>query len=339
MSSWNQVMRGASWVACLAITAAAQPAPQQDAAALYEQGRKAAAGHAYDEAERSFGEALKLWRQMGPAYEAHAATALLNLGESRCNSGNWQLGVAALEEALQLHRRALGPRHIRTVYNLSWLGHAYLLIGSLDRAEAVLEEALQVERELYSHDVLIGHTLLGLSGVRRSQQRLDEALDLGQQGLQQALDAGPESSIGVALAYENVATLHLQAGRPERALPLFRKARFIYEKTAGPSSIPLASVLSQEGLALMADGKLNAAETEMLQAVDLLARTGTGGEYRLAIAETNLGRLRLQQRKFADADRLLIDALALENGLPSRPAHDIQVTLQAMAQLQKARPR
>jgi DNA-binding IclR family transcriptional regulator len=89
----------------------------------------------------------------------------------------------------------------------------------------------------------------------------------------------------------------------------------------------------------MADGKLNAAETEMLQAVDLLARTGTGGEYRLAIAETNLGRLRLQQRKFADADRLLIDALALENGLPSRPAHDIQVTLQAMAQLQKARPR
>jgi len=339
MRSFSEAMCGACWVACLAMTAAAQPAPPPDAAALYEQGRKAAAGHDYNDAERSFGEALKLWRQMGPAYEAHAATALLSLGEARCNSGNWQLGVAALEEALPLHRRALGPRHIRTVYNLSWLGHAYLLTGSLDRAEAVLMEAFQIERELYSHDVLIGHTLLGLSGVRRGQERFDEALEIGQQGLQQALDAGPESSIGVAMAYENVAALHLQTGRPERALPLFRKARFIYEKTAGTTSMPLASVLSQEGLALMADGKLNAAETEMLQAVDLLAHTGPGAEYRLAIAKTNLGRLRLQQRKFADADRLLIDALALENRLPSRPAHDILVTSQALAQLRKAQPR
>jgi len=76
-----------------------------------------------------------------------------------------------------------------------------------------------------------------------------------------------------------------------------------------------------------------------LQAVDLLAHTGPGAEYRLAIAKTNLGRLRLQQRKFADADRLLIDALALENRLPSRPAHDILVTSQALAQLRKAQPR
>jgi tetratricopeptide (TPR) repeat protein len=103
---------------------------------------------------------------MGQVYDTHAATALLNLGELRCKSGKWHLGVEALEEALPLHRRALGPRHIGTVYNLSRLGHAYLLTGQLDRAEAALTEALEIERERYPHDVLVGHRLLGLSLVR-----------------------------------------------------------------------------------------------------------------------------------------------------------------------------
>jgi len=48
------------------------------------------------------------------------------------------------------------------------------------------------------------------------------------------------------MAYENVAVVHRLAGRPERALPLLRKARFIYQQTNGAlmawtSASPLAS--------------------------------------------------------------------------------------------------
>ena len=227
---------------------------------------------------------------MGQVYDTHAATGLLNLGELGCKSGKWHLGVEALEEALPMHRRALGPRHIGTVYNLSRLGHAYLLTGQLDRAEAAQTEALEIERKRYPHEVLVGHSLLGLSLVRRGQERLDDALAVGEQGLQCALDSGPETSIGVAMAYENAAALHLQAGRPERALPLFRKARFIYEKL-GPAGPLLASVLSQEGLALMADGKVTAAESEMLQAIDLLAHSGPGTVAEGAAPGRRVGRI------------------------------------------------
>ena len=37
-----------------------------------------------------------------------------------------------------------------------------------------------------------------------------------------------------ALAYTSVAEAHRFAGAPERALPLYRKARSLYEKALGP---------------------------------------------------------------------------------------------------------
>ena len=48
--------------------------------------------------------------------------------------------------------------------------------------------------------------------------------------------------------------------RPDRALPLYRKARFIYEQGLGPSDPRVSAILSQEGLILMAEGKLALAE-------------------------------------------------------------------------------
>jgi hypothetical protein len=47
----------------------------------------------------------------------------------------------------------------------------------------------------------------------------------------------------------------------------------------------------------------------------------------------------LRQRKFADADRLLTDALSIEERMPSRPVFDMAATLGALAQLRKAQRR
>ena len=75
-----------------------------------------------------------------------------------------------------------------------------------------------------------------------------------------ALKADGDNGLDAALAYSNVAEAHRMAGRPERALPLYKKARAIYERVLGPDHPRVASVLSQEGLILMEDGKLSLAE-------------------------------------------------------------------------------
>ena len=337
MISTKRLLRRAACMACLALFARAQGAPDRAASLLYEQGMAADAHGEYGRAEALFAQALELWRALGPAYAAHAASALVNLGQVRSNAGQWRAGAADLEEALQLNRRALGATHIRTVYNLSWLGHAALMAGDLPRAEAALAEALAIEREHYPDDVLVGHTLLGLSVLRRRQERFDEALAAGEDALRAALHAGPDDGVGVGMALENVAGLHLQARRIDRALPLYRKARSIYERTPGPASPQFAFLLSQEGLALLEDGKPALAESEMSAAAALLARMGPKAAPRLALAQTNLARLRLRQKKYGEADRLPSHAMGLQT--EAGPATDLAATLALLAELRKAQNR
>jgi tetratricopeptide (TPR) repeat protein len=325
--------------ACLIFCGCTLAAQSHQASSLNDRGLDAAARSQYAQAELLYRQAVQIWRSLGPSYDAHTATTLLNLGSVLCNQGDWREGVDALEEALALHRRSLGATHLRTVRSLSLLGQAYVQSGDLDRAEPALAEALASARELYPNDVLLAQTLLFLSLSRRLQGKLDEALQLGEEGLNTALKAGGEINSEAALAYESVANIHRLAGRPERALPLFRKARFIYERTLGPASPTLASLISQEGLALLDDGEISLAGQQMSQAVDALAQMGPCCAYRLAAAESNLARLRLRQRKFADAERLLTHALSIEEGLPSRPVFEMAATLGVLAQLRKAQRR
>ncbi len=326
-------------VVCLTFAAGGLQAQTNQAMILNDRGLDAAAHSDNAQAERLYREAIQIWRGMGPRYEAHTATALFNLGSLLCNEGDVRQGVQVLEEALELNRRSLGAKNIRTVRNMSLLGYAYVQAGNLDRADATLTEALGIERELYPNDTAMAETLLSLSLSQRLRMNLDEALQFGEDSLSTALRIGGELTSDTALAYENVATVHRLAGRPERALPLFRKARFIYERTLGPDSPLLDSLISQEGLALLEDGETGLAAQEMSQAVQALTLAGPAAQYRLATAEDNLAVLRLRQRKFADAERLLKHALSIEQGLPSRPVYETKTTLELLAQLRKSRRR
>ena len=111
--------------------------------------------------------------------------------------------------------------------------------------------------------------------------------------------------------YQVAAQVHEAAHRPERALPLFRKARAILERLGKTGDPRYASLLSQEGLALMDDGKLVQAESGMKRAVELL-RGPPVAVYELAVAQSNLGLLRLRQKKYAEAEDLLTKALSGE---------------------------
>ncbi|SPF46001.1 TPR repeat-containing protein [Candidatus Sulfopaludibacter sp. SbA4] len=332
-------MHRMSYLAGVAFSAATLAAQSNVALKLNDQGLRAAGQADFAGAERLYGEALQKWRELGSAYDAHAAATLVNLGQALCNEEKWREGIDAFEEGLALHRRSLGPKHLRTVYNLSLLGHAYVQLADRDRAEADLGEALATGRELYPGDAVLGHTLMGLSFLRRLQGKLEESLQLGEEGLNAALKAGGEFSTQAGMAYENVGVIHRLAGRPERALPLFRKARFIYQQTVGPASPIFLSLLSQEGLALLEDGDLALAERDMLQAVKGLAKMSPAFDFRLATSESNLGLLRFRQRKFGDAERLLTHALSLEDHLPSPPVTDMAATMGVLAQLRRAQQR
>ena len=242
-----------------AIRAAAQT-PAETAQSLNTQGNRVAESGNYPEAQRLYREAIQIWRSLGPEYEAHTAGTLLNLAVAMADDGQRLAAVKISEEALALHRRTLGATHHRTVANMNLLASNYLMLGDPDRAEALFREALPIERELYPRDIQTARTLEGLAYglVRRRQAR--EALPLAEEALGIAIQCAGEDSMEAALAYSSVAEVHRAMGSGERALPLYRKARALYQKALGPDHPRVASILSQEGLILMQDGKLALAE-------------------------------------------------------------------------------
>ena len=124
------------------------------------------------------------------------------------------------------------------------------------------------------------------------------------------------------MMYANVGEIHRLEGQDARALPLFRKARAIYEKKLDPADPRIASLLSQEGLILMKDRQFTLADRAMSRAVESLRQSCPGCVTENWVAESNLALLRLRQNRYEEADRLLTHVLSV---------HETAEALQSLA--------
>jgi len=321
------------------IGAVACAAPQVSPLDLSNRGLEAAMRGDQAQAERLYRQAIPIWRGMGPSYRPHLATTLTNLGQALCAQGRRREGVDAFEESLALLRGTLGFQHLNTLTTLNVMAGAYVMLGNDARASALFEEALPVERKLYPGDVQLARTLVGMAALRQHAGKPDEALPLAEEGLTIALRAAGENTQDAAVAYAMVAEVHRTAGRPERALPLYRKARAIYTQLLGEAHPRVASILTQEGLILMDEGELSLAEKNMVRALEITRQTCPQCVFELWIGESNLGLLRFKQGRYNDADRLLTDALALEEKSLDRLGPDTAATLQTLAKVREKQRR
>jgi tetratricopeptide (TPR) repeat protein len=321
-----------AWFGILVSVAAAQQ--PQEALALNDRGLAAEDRGEYIEAERLFRQSLEIWRSLGAGFQAHSATVLINLADSLCSQGRWREGEQVLQEGLVLNRRTLGPKSIRTLTNMNLLGSVFFTLDEPERAAALYNEALPLERANFPGDIQLARTLLGLASLRLAEGKTGDAVALADEGLEITLKAKGENDPETALAYAKLAGIHRGGGHLERALPLFRKARVIYEQTLGPTNPMTASLWSQEGLALLADGKPTLAADELKRAVAVLSRC-SGCDFAVSAAQRNLAILRLRQKKYREADTLLSEALARQEKSSSRPGPEMVSTLQVLSEVRE----
>ena len=126
--------------------------------------------------------------------------------------------------------------------------------------EELFLEALPIERELYPNDTQLARTLGGLASLAMREGQAEKAIPLAEEALAITVQSEGENSLDAALAYANIAEAHRVLGRNDRALPLFRKSRATYERILGTDHPRVSSVLTQEGLLLLQEGKLGMAE-------------------------------------------------------------------------------
>jgi tetratricopeptide (TPR) repeat protein len=316
-----------------ALTAAAQT-PVETALTLNTEGNRVGESGNYPEAQRLYLEAIGIWRSLGPAYEAHTAGTLLNLAVAMADQGQRVAAAKVLEEALALHRHSLGAKHYRTISNLNVLANNYLMMADPDRAEAIYQETLPIERELYPDDMQTARTLEGLAYGLVRRGRSPEALPLVEEALRIAIQCCGEESLDTALAYSSVAEVYRTTGSGARALPLYRRARALYTKQLGPDHPRVATLLSQEGLILMQDGKLALAGQSMSQAVKALRNTCPAC-LELSVVESNLGLLRVRQKRYREADEAYSAAIELREKFTANAGPELADSLQSLAEVRQ----
>jgi tetratricopeptide (TPR) repeat protein len=318
----------------ITVNAWAQSAPQ-NALRLNDEGNAASDAIDYATAAVKYKEASELWRSLGPEYRAHLAGTLMNLGSVLCGLGKRAEGATAFVEALALHRQTLGPRHHRTVMNMTLLASDYLMLGELAKAEAILDEALPIARADFPSDIQTARCLEIQSGVLNRHGKLAESVVPAEEALSVAIRVAGEDGLETALAYATAAEAHRANGRNDRALPLYRKAHALYEKTLGPEHPRAASLWGQEGLIEMQDGKLSTAERSMQKSISLLNKSCPNCWVELAVAYNNLGLLRLAQKRWAEADESLTRSMELREKFSSVDSMELASSIESLAYARK----
>jgi hypothetical protein len=236
----------------------------------------------------------------------------LERGYDLAGEGKREEAIVEYQQALTIHRRVFGAEDLRTLTNMNLLASARLMSGDVAGAERLLREIIDSARERYPRDAQLAEALGGLAYIVARRGELPEAQALADEALALSLAVEGEQSIDSAMLYANAGEIQRLSGRDERALPLYRKARAIYEKQLDAGNPRVASVLSQEGLILMNSGQLTLAGQAMTRALDILRRSCPACMTETWTAESNLALLRMKQEKFGEADRLLSDVLAMQ---------------------------
>lgn len=304
---------------------------QTDPNDLNVRGLAASERHDYEAAEKLFQSAIALWRARGPAYDLHVAFVQNNLGQLYCDMADRQRCRAMFDAALPAYRRILGVKDLRTLTVMNLLGGVYMMLGDHPKAAALFQEALAIERQFYPNDTELARSLSGLASLAMQEDRAAEGVPLAEEALEIAVKATGDDSLDSALAYANLAEAHRVLGRPDRAIPLFRKSRAIYEKRLGPDHPRVSSVLTQEGIIALNEGKLGTAEQAFTRALDIVRKSCPNCSYERIVAENDLALLRIKQGKYSEADALLTDVLSQQERAGGLPHPEIAVTLNSLA--------
>lgn len=283
----------------------------------------------YTTAERICREAMARWDTMGAAFAPHLAATRVNLAQALAGQGRRAEARDEAQQAVAVLRDNPGPRDAHTLFATNLLAAFDVALGDEASAEPLLNEVLPIERALDPAGLQLSRTLHIMACLRVHQHRFPEALPFADEALHIAIQAAGDDSIDAALTYATAAEVHRAAGRPDRALPLYRRARAIYERKFGGDDLRVAPILTEEALILIDDGKLALAEQQLRHSLVILDHACPHCVSERCGAEGALALLRARQGKYAEADRLFTHVLNVQQSAPV-PASAVADTLKSL---------
>jgi len=139
-----------------------------------------------------------------------------------------------------------------------------------------------------------------LMGLCRKLGQGDEAMAHAENALALTRKLGIEDNLGAATAYVNAGTVFKAFGKAEKAIPLFEKARSIYEEKLADGDGRLGGLYNNFALALTDLGRYAEAMNCYRSALDVMAKV-EGGEADAAITRLNMANCEEAQKGLEEA--------------------------------------
>ena len=219
----------------------------------------------YDEANRAFGNALRIDRARGEAGARDVAQDLEGIGNNLYDSGQADGARPFILEAIALRTRYEGPNSPSVSDGLNTLGEIAYSHHDLRAAEKYFRGNVAVDEQVLGADHPDhAKTLNNLARTLIEQQRYREAVPLLERAIAIAEPERGEAHDTMAFFYSNLAIARRHMGRLSEAKTLFEKAiaaaRATGHRSLGPTLADLAELRcasgrAKEGLALLGEAK------------------------------------------------------------------------------------
>lgn len=189
--------------------------------------------------------------------------------------------IARLDEYLGRNDYAAAERHLKY-----WLAEAELLRDRRGRL-TVLNECI---------------------GLYRKLGREEESLSAAEKALALTRELGLENTVSMGTTLVNAATAFKAFGKTGAAMPLYERARELYERFLSPDDPKLGGLYNNMALAVTDTGNYRAAEELFNRAIEIMAQNEGGGAD-MAVSWCNLADLAAREYGTMDGEARINECL------------------------------
>lgn len=271
----------------------------------------------YAEADTLYGAALLARRTVLGDSSPAVAASLTDLGMLEVDRQNWAVAEARFREAIPIWHAA--KVEDQEVYTLGELALALRELNKLDEAQAILADVLKRNRAMYGDEHwTIGMTYQSMADVAKARGRPAEAESLAVQSLTiKRIAYGPKSA-DVAQQLINVALMIEARGDTARAIPVVRESLGLLTAFRPPTDGNVVLTRRILAIELCATGAFAEGDSVIRTAIASAPLDTTQfAPYRVRAAH---GYCLMRERKFAEAEPLLLEAESRFRAMGSPPA-------------------
>jgi serine/threonine-protein kinase len=260
----------------------------------------------YGAAEALYRESLAMEVEVYGAEHPVVANTLNNLASIRYRGGDYAEAEALLRRSLDLQVRTYGAEHPQPAITRGNLSFVLAAQGRFAEAEPLLRETLRIHRDVLGDRSAtlaitqrnLGTLLFDRGDARGAAAALADALAT-------ATAAVPAESPLLAGIRARLASLALYGGEAGSALEGFESALAALDRALPAAHPDRVEPLAGAAEALLALGRLEAAEARAREAVELARRVLPASSWQIAQAEGTLGAVLAARGRAAEARPLL----------------------------------